>query len=153
MHCAISLFDESCLDYSLNQNHLPGISELSGRGSPNLPIDMMTTDTTLSNPDSLFRPLQFAGVTIPNSPKNATLSLMNQAFSGPSLVQHIYTQKLEHRPLSINPASDVDARESRRRKRLLNLKRKRKPKPLSAKEKKELRIFDTKKSDIKFVSF
>ena len=74
-------------------------------------------------------------------------------FSGSSAAQQIYTQKLEYRPLSTNPVDDIDARESRRRKRVPNRKHNRKPKPLSAKEKKELRIFDSQNAGVKLVSF
>jgi ribonuclease P protein subunit POP4 len=86
-----------------------------------------------------------------SSANKATLGLLNQAFPEPSVAQQVYSQKLEHRPLSLNPADIPDARESRRQKRLSKLKRKRKPRPLSAKERRALRIFDVPKTEIRFI--
>lgn len=112
----------------------------------------MTTNCLLSESDPIFRPMAASRVSGSGSSKAATLSLLNQAFPGPSAAQQIFSQKLEHRPLSILPADAPDARESRRQGRLSRLRRKRKPKPLSAKEKRALRIFDIPKMDIRFLS-
>ena len=89
--------------------------------------------------------------TVSSSSSTATLNLLQKAFPSTTIVQQIYKQKLEHRPLNLNPTGAVDARESRRQKRSEKLKRKRKPKPLSAKEKRELRIHDLSKEDIKLI--
>lgn len=91
--------------------------------------------------------------TVSSSSNSATFNLLQKAFPSTAIAQQIYKQKLEHRPLNLNPTDAVDARESRRQKRLEKLKRKRKPKPLSAKEKRELRIYDLSKADIKLVLF
>lgn len=110
----------------------------------------MTTNAPLSAPDPIFRPLPSAGSTFSTSSKSVTLGLLSQAFPGPEAAQHVYSQKLEYRPLSIIPADTPDARELRGQRRLSRLKRKRKPRPLSAKEKRELRIFEIPKADIRF---
>ena len=76
----------------------------------------MTTNAPLSASDPIFRPLPSAGSTFSTSSKSATLGLLSQAFPGPEAAQQVYSQKLEHRPLSIIPADTPDARELRRTK-------------------------------------
>lgn len=111
----------------------------------------MTTSALFSASDPIIRPLQASSVSVSvGASKTATLGLLTRAFPGPSVAQQVYVQKLEHRPLSIIPADVPNGRESRLQKRLLKLKRKRKPRPLSAKEKRQLRIFDIPKADIRF---
>src|SRR5947207_4110550 len=112
----------------------------------------MTTNAPPSGTDPIFRPLPSAGSSLSNSSKAATLGLLSQAFPGPEAAQQVYSQKLEYRPLSTNPVDAPDGRESRRQKRLSKLKRKRKPRPLSAKEKRELRIFEISQEDVRFSS-
>lgn len=106
---------------------------------------METNNSVSSELDPLFKPITDNSVSKPS--KAATLKLLNEAFAEPK-VQQIYSQKLEHRPLSLNPAEVSDARDARRQERLSKLKNKRKPKPLSAKEKRELRIFEIPKAEI-----
>lgn len=110
----------------------------------------MMTNALLSAPDPIFRPLPPAGSSSSSPSKAVTMGLLSQVFPRPEAAQQVYSQKLEHRPLSINPADAPDARESRRQRRLSRLKCKRKPRPLSAKEKRELRIFEIPKADIRF---
>src|SRR5271170_2236344 len=109
----------------------------------------MTSKLSSVSSDPLLTPLQPADNPVTDSSKATTLTILNQAFPDPVAAQQIYNQKLEHKPLSVNPADSTDARTARRRKRLSQLKRKRKPKPLSAKEKRELRIYDIPKSEIR----
>jgi ribonuclease P protein subunit POP4 len=103
--------------------------------------------------DPIFTPSPGFKDTVSSSSNTTTFNLLQKAFPSTAIVQQIYKQKLEHRPLNLNPTDAVDARESRRQKRSEKLKRKRKPKPLSAKEKRELRIHDLSKEDIKLVLF
>jgi len=110
----------------------------------------MTSKLSSVSSDPLLTPLQPADNPVAGSSKATTLTILNQAFPDPVAAQQIYNQKLEHKPLSVNPADSTDARTARRRKRLSQLKRKRKPKSLSAKEKRELRIYDIPKSEIRF---
>src|SRR5579859_7117831 len=99
--------------------------------------------------DPIFEPLHNKTTPSSSSSQNATtFSLLKTAFPDASTAQQIYTQKLEYRPLSLNPTT-LDQREQRRQKRLDKLHKKRKPKPLSAKEKRQLRIYDIPKSEIK----
>jgi hypothetical protein len=108
----------------------------------------MTTKPPPQDTDVLYNPL------IPDStgkPSKATVfNLLNEAFPDSAAAQQIYTQKVEHRPLSVVPATKKDARESRREARLAKLKRKRKPKPLSAKEKRELKVFEVAKDSVRY---
>jgi ribonuclease P protein subunit POP4 len=100
--------------------------------------------------DPIFRTLQGIQTSSSGDFNNATtISLLQAAFPHPGVAQQLYAQKLEHRPLSLNPADAPNARESRRQKRLDKLKRKRKPKPLSAKEKRELKVHEILKEDIR----
>jgi len=102
----------------------------------------------MTTPDPLFNRLHPVKTSSNAVSTATTLSLLQAAFPDPSTVQNIYTQKLDHRPLNLNPASDnLDARTLRRQKRQEKLKRKRKPKPLSAREKRELRIYDVPKDE------
>lgn len=114
------------------------------------PRTVMTSKPPSASSDPLLKPLQTAGSSVSGSTKATTLALLSQAFPDPIAAQQIYSQKLEHKPLSVNPADSSDARTARRQKRLSQLKRKRKPKPLSAKEKRELRIYDIPKSEIRY---
>ena len=105
---------------------------------------------TSMSTDPLFKPLTPAILPSLTS-TSTTLSLLQAAFPDPSTVQQIYSQKVDHRPLNVNPASDsLDARSLRRQKRQDKLKRKRKPKPLSAKKKRELRIYDIPKDEVMY---
>jgi ribonuclease P protein subunit POP4 len=83
-------------------------------------------------------------------PSNTTtLSFLKWAFLDPSTSQTIYSQKLEHKPLSLTPTTG-DARSRRQLIRQQFLHKKRKPKPLSAKEKRQLRIYDIPKDEAKY---
>lgn len=89
---------------------------------------------------------------VPSSLKSssaATLSLVSKAFPKPANSERIYAEKIDHRPLSLRPNDVLTALELRRRRRLAKLKKKRKPTPLSAKEKRELRIYDIPKSEVR----
>src|ERR1700676_4826101 len=69
--------------------------------------------------DPIFRTLQGIQTSSSGEVNNATtISLLQAAFPPPGVAQQLYAQKLEHRPLSLNPADAPNARESRRQKRL-----------------------------------
>ena len=106
----------------------------------------MTTKSTPQDTDVLYTPLTPGTKSRSNA---AVFTLLNEAFPDPAAAQQIYSQKVEHRPLSVVPATQKDARETRREARLAKLKRKRKPKPLSAKEKRELKIFEVAKHSVR----
>jgi hypothetical protein len=111
--------------------------------------NVMATQTPLQETDILYTPL-VPGTTEPLS-KATVFTLLNEAFPDASVAQQIYSQKVEHRPLSVAPATQTkDARETRREAQLAKLKRKRKPKPLSAREKRELRVFDVAKDSVRY---
>ena len=102
----------------------------------------MTTEA--QDTDVLYKPI--VPGTAESPPKDTIFTLVNEAFPESTTAQQIYLQKVEHRPLSVRPATnEKDAREARRKARLSKLKRKRKPKPLSAKEKRQLRVFEVPK--------
>lgn len=134
----------SCLLESASQK----IDRETIRSFPQRGATTKSTNAIMTTLDPLFNRLHPV-----STPSNAvstatTLSLLQAAFPDPSTVQNIYTQKLDHRPLNLNPASDtLDTRTLRRQKRQEKLKRKRKPKPLSAREKRELRIYDVPKEE------
>jgi len=114
--------------------------------------DNNETMTTPLAQDPLFKPLHPSST--PSTSKTTTLSILNQAFPNPSTAQQIYTQKIEYRPVSINPADHPpNARSTRRTLRTSKLHPKRKPKPLSAKEKRQLRIYDIPSSETKYSNF
>lgn len=102
-------------------------------------------------PDPLLQPLHPKPST-QVSHNATTLSLLRSAFPDPSTAQQIYSQKLEHKPLSLNPTT-LDQRDLRRQRRMEKLHRKRKPRGLSAREKRELRIYDIPKSEVKYLPF
>ena len=99
--------------------------------------------------DPLLQPLHPKPST-QTSHNATTLSLLQSAFPDPPTAQQIYSQKLEHKPLSLNPTT-LDQRDLRRQRRTEKLHRKRKPKGLSAREKRELRIYDIPKSEVKYL--
>lgn len=120
--------------------------EIFGTFDP--PRHVMTTKPPPLDADVLYAPL-IPGTT--GKPSKATvLTLLTEAFPDSAAAHQIYTQKVEHRPLSVVPATRQDARESRREARLAKLKKKRKPKPLSAKEKRELKVFEVAKDSVKY---
>jgi len=108
-------------------------------------VNMSATQPT----DPLLQPLHPKPST-QTSHNATTLSLLRSAFPDPSAAQQIYSQKLEHKPLSLNPTT-LDQREVRRQRRTEKLHRKRKPRGLSAREKRELRIYDIPKSEVKYL--
>ena len=76
-------------------------------------------------------------------------ALLSRAHS-PDTATQIFTDKIKHKPLFLNPKSsgDTDRRALRRHIRLRKKEyhlRKRKPQPLSAKEKRKLGVFKFKK--------
>ena len=122
----------------------------------------MPSNTPSKDPDPLFRQIQMAA-DIPRgerpgkgdgkaAPSNeTTMALLKQTVTSETSAREIYVERIEHKPLSLVPNDSIDRREQRRQKRLQGLKRKRKPKPLSAKEKRELRIYDLPKT-LRFVT-
>jgi len=105
--------------------------------------------TGLQETDVLYKPI-VPGTAEP-APKGAIFTLLNEAFPESTTAQQIYSQKVEHRSLSVRPATnEKDAREARRKARLSKLKKKRKPRPLSAKEKRELRVFEVPKDSVRY---
>jgi len=113
----------------------------------------MASRTSSVGSDPIFRPMENSGGQDSSGTKTAIFALLNQAFPLTTVTQQVYAQKLEHRPLSTVPVATPDARELRRQKRVDRLKRKRKPKPLSAKEKRELRIYETPKRNLTYAKF
>jgi ribonuclease P protein subunit POP4 len=103
----------------------------------------------MANVDPIFKHLRGAQPSSSAVTNLTTLALLETAFPQAGTAQQIYAQKLEHRPLSINPTT-LNSRESRRQKRLENLRRKRKPRPLSAKEKRDLKVHEVSKEDIRY---
>jgi len=111
------------------------------------PRQAMTTEP--QDTDVLYKPI--VPGTAESPPKDTIFTLLNEAFPESTTAQQIYLQKVEHRPLSVRPATnEKDAREARRKARLSKLKRKRKPKPLSAKEKRQLRVFEVPKDSVRY---
>jgi hypothetical protein len=110
----------------------------------------MTIPTAQQDTDVLYRPA--SPNTAESTSKATVLSILNEAFPDTAAAQQIYLQKVEHRPLSVLPATlpEKDAREARREARLSKLKKKRRPKPLSAKEKRELTIFKVPKNSVRY---
>jgi ribonuclease P protein subunit POP4 len=101
--------------------------------------------------DPILMPLP--NISAEQSSRNApTIALLRSAFSDGSTVQQIYTQKLEHRPLALNPTT-LSQQESRRLKRLEKVHKKRNPRSLSSKDKRRLRIYDLPKSEIKYYPY
>lgn len=113
----------------------------------------MASRTSSVASDPIFRPMENSGAQDSSGTKAAMFALLNQAFPLATVTQQVYAQKLEHRPLPTVPTVAPDARELRRRKRLDRLKRKRKPKALSAKEKRELRIYEIPKRNLTYANF
>ena len=122
----------------------------------------MTSNTSSKEPDPLFRQIQVPagtsgrertgkgeGKTVASN--ETTMALLKQTATSGISAREIYVERIEHKPLSLLPNDSIDRREQRRLKRLQGLKRKRKPKPLSAKEKRELRIYDLPKT-LRFVT-
>ena len=112
-------------------------------------LTTMTSQLVPTGSDPLFRPLQHSAAQVSSGTNAVTLALLSQAVPVSATAQQIYTQKLEHKPLSTIPADASNARDSRRQKRNNKLKRKRKPKPLSSREKRELRIYEIDYRDVK----
>ena len=110
----------------------------------------MATAAAPQDTDVLYKSIMPG--TAESASKGTIFKLLNEAFPEPSTAQQVYSQKVEHRPLSVLPATlpEKDAREARRKARLSKLKRKRKPKPLSAKEKRELRVFEVPKDSVRY---
>ena len=88
------------------------------------------------------------------TPSGPAYNLLSRAHS-PSTATQIFTDKIQSKPLLLNPTSSAD-RDKRALRRHIRLRkkeyylRKRKPQPLSAKEKRELGVFKLKKEEIRY---
>jgi hypothetical protein len=112
-----------------------------------LHVRAMASKPLPAEADPLFRRLQAASTT--STSKAATMSILNLAFPDASSAEQVYAQRIEHRPVLTAPADAPNARDRRRLTRQSKLKSKRKPKPLSAKEKRELQVYELPKDQIK----
>ncbi|OCT45074.1 Ribonuclease P protein subunit p29 [Cladophialophora carrionii] len=90
----------------------------------------------------------------PTTPSHPAHTLVARAHS-PDAASRIFGDKIKNKPLLLNPtaSADRDKRALRRHVRLRKREyylRKRKPRPLSAKEKRELGVFELKKEEVRY---
>lgn len=89
---------------------------------------------------------------------SVTQSLLSQAHSPPT-AERIYGEKIQHRSIFLRPTSpppQVTARQARRKERERKLKERKKalkPKPLSAKQRRELGLYDIPREEQKYATF
>jgi ribonuclease P protein subunit POP4 len=90
------------------------------------------------------------------TPEDIALTLISRAHP-PKTAQELHGKRVIHKPLLLGPTTtdenSQDARAQRRRKRLQkesHVRRRRKPKPLSAKEKRDLGVYEISKEEQKY---
>jgi ribonuclease P protein subunit POP4 len=91
---------------------------------------------------------------VPTTPSHPAHALLARAHS-PDTATRIFTDKIKNKPLLLNPtaSTDRDKRALRRHVRLRKQQyylRTRKPRPLSAKEKRDLGVFELKKEEVRY---
>ena len=93
-------------------------------------------------------PTQAAWIT-PSHPAHALLARAHS----PDSAARIFTDKIQHKPLHLQPSATSDKRALRRHIRLHKQRYHRwhqKPQPLSAKEKRDLKIYDLKREEVRY---
>ncbi|ETN41840.1 uncharacterized protein HMPREF1541_03777 [Cyphellophora europaea CBS 101466] len=91
----------------------------------------------------------------PTASHHPAQALLARAHS-PSAAARIFTDKIQHKPLLLQPTAASDQRAHRRHVRLRQKAyhlRKRKPRPLSAAERRELGIYDLKKEEVRYETY
>lgn len=90
-----------------------------------------------------------------SSAQPPTQALLSRGHS-PSSANRIFTEKIQYRPLLLRPSSPppTTARDARRQARqLAKQKRKQKPKPLSARERRQLGLYDIPREQARYALF
>ncbi|KAL2113193.1 hypothetical protein VUR80DRAFT_5100 [Thermomyces stellatus] len=90
-----------------------------------------------------------------NSAQPPTQALLSRAHS-PTSANRIFSEKIQYRPLLLRPSSPppTTARDARRQARqLAKQKKKQKPKPLSARERRQLGLYDIPREQARYALF